>query len=146
MVLGGRAQRRTAVLGLAHLIADVRQHVAQDAPVVFLVLDHENAFRHAGLACCSIAIGSVNEKVEPAPRRDSTQIRPPCSSTMRLAIDRPSPLPPFSRVDEASTCWNSPKMRAWSRWSMPGPVSRTAPGNEPLCAEALMVTSPVSVN
>src|SRR5215471_8580138 len=146
MMAGCGGERLAAVLGLEHLVADIRQHVAEDAPVVFLVLHHEDAFRHACAAWRSRAIGSVNEKVEPDPRVDSTQMRPPCISTMRLAMDRPRPLPPLVRVGEPSTCWNSAKMRAWSAWSMPGPVSRTAIVKVPLCADALMVTSPASVN
>ena len=34
-------------------------------------------------------------------------MRPPCSSTIRLVIARPRPVPPFLRVLELSTCWNS---------------------------------------
>ena len=40
--------------------------------------------------------GKLNENVEPLPRVDSTQMRPPCSSTMRLAMASPSPVPPFA--------------------------------------------------
>src|SRR5262245_24449974 len=32
--------------------------------------------------CCSTQIGTVNQKVDPFPRCDSTPIRPPCSSTI----------------------------------------------------------------
>ena len=32
---------------------------------------------------------------------ESTQMRPPCSSTMRLAIESPRPVPPFLRVLES---------------------------------------------
>ena len=34
-------------------------------------------------------------------------------------------MPPFLRVLELSTCWNSSKMRAWSSGAMPRPVSVT---------------------
>ena len=71
------------------------------------------------------------------PSSDSTQIVPPCISTMRLAIDRPSPVPPFFLVVELSACWNSSKILAWSASEMPGPVSRTATVNAPLAADAL---------
>ena len=39
------------------------------------------------------ARGMLNEKVLPCPGVLSTQIRPPCASTMPRAIDSPSPLP-----------------------------------------------------
>jgi hypothetical protein len=51
-------------------------------------------------------------KVAPLPSSDSTVMPPPCSSTMRREIDRPSPVPPFLRVLVLSTCWNSSKIRA----------------------------------
>ena len=75
--------------------------------------------------CRSTRTGSANRKVEPRPRADSTQIRPPCISTIRLAMARPSPVPPFFRVLELSACWNSSKILAWSASEIPGPVSAT---------------------
>ena len=95
LLLGDRGERLLAVLGLDHLVAGAGQQIAQDLPVVLLVLDHQNALGHACLACRSTVIGSVKEKVEPWPGADSTQIRPPCISTMRLEIARPRPVPPF---------------------------------------------------
>jgi len=65
---------------------------------------------------------------------------------MRLAIASPSPVPPFFFVIEESACWNSSKIFACSASAMPGPVSRTATVNEPLAEEALIATSPTSVN
>ncbi len=67
----------------------------------------------------------LTRKVAPCPSSDSTEIVPPCISTMRFEIARPSPVPPFLRVFELSTCWNSPKILSWSSGAMPGPVSRT---------------------
>jgi hypothetical protein len=52
------------------------QQITQDAPA------------HVASFCCSTRIGSVNQKVEPFPRCDSTLMRPPCISTMRLTIVR----------------------------------------------------------
>jgi hypothetical protein len=54
------------------------------------------------------------KNVEPLPGSDDTQMRPPCMLTMRLAIARPSPVPPFVFVEEPSACWNSSKIFAWS--------------------------------
>jgi len=42
----------------------------------------------------------VNVNVEPFPSADSTHIRPPCNSTIRLAIARPSPVTAFARLLE----------------------------------------------
>ena len=61
----------------------------------------------AGLACCSTSTGSETKNVDPCPSRESTQMRPPCSSMIRFEIARPSPVPPFLRVIELSACWNS---------------------------------------
>jgi hypothetical protein len=56
------------------------------------------------LICCSTMTGSVNANVEPWPGCDSTQIRPPCISMMRLDIASPKPVPPFFRVMALSAC------------------------------------------
>jgi hypothetical protein len=42
--------------------------------------------------------------VEPWPGCDSTQIRPPCISMMRLDMASPKPVPPFLRVMALSAC------------------------------------------
>ena len=59
---------------------------------------------YPGRACCSTVAGSVKEKVEPRPGADSTQIFPPCSSTIRFEIASPRPVPPFLRVIALSAC------------------------------------------
>src|SRR5690606_31251902 len=89
---------------------------------------------HQCPTCCSTFTGTVNEKVEPSPRWESTQMRPPCISTIRLEIDRPSPVPPFFLVAELSACWNSSKILPRSASEMPGPVSCTESVYEPLAA------------
>jgi hypothetical protein len=66
--------------------------------------DDEHALGYATTFCCSTRTGSVKENVDPSPGLDSTQIRPPCSSTMRLEMVRPKPVPPFSRVIDDSAC------------------------------------------
>ena len=55
---------------------------------------------------------SSNQNVEPAPGVLSTPIRPPISSTRRLEIARPRPVPPYWRVVEASAWVNSVNSRA----------------------------------
>ena len=58
-------------------------------------------------------------KVAPSPSFEATEMTPPCISTKRLVIERPRPVPPFSRVPPylravlASACWNASKMRAY---------------------------------
>ena len=70
--------------------------------------------------------GSVKVKVEPLPGSDSTQMRPPCSSTRLLDRASPRPVPSGRSPFVASACWNSSKMRSWSSAAIPGPVSGTA--------------------
>src|SRR6185503_1412338 len=130
---------------LDNLMTDAAEQVAQDLPVVFLVLDHKN-LAHAFSTCRSTLTGNSNEKVEPRPGSDSTHSLPPCISMMRREIARPSPVPPFSLVVEESACWNSSKILAWSAVAMPGPVSRTATVKRPFVALTLIATSPWSVN
>src|SRR5678815_2447311 len=78
-----------------HLIAGASEEVAQDTPIVLLVLYDQNPLAHLVSNWRSTRIGSVNRKVEPRPGLDSTQMRPPCRSMMRLAIDSPRPVPPL---------------------------------------------------
>src|SRR5262249_35213239 len=61
----------------------------------------------AGSACRSTTTGSLKANVEPWPGCDSTQILPPCISTIRLDMASPRPVPPFLRVMALSACWNS---------------------------------------
>ena len=48
----------------------------------------------------------VNEKRVPLPASLSTQMRPPSSSASWRQIARPSPVPPYLRVVDASTWLN----------------------------------------
>src|SRR5262249_33221203 len=48
-------------------------------------------------------IGSSNSKLELFPSVDSTQMRPPCISTICLAMASPRPVPPLALVREPST-------------------------------------------
>src|SRR6266540_4415851 len=96
--------RFLAGLCLRHLVVRALEQIAKDLTVILLILDHQNEPAHAGLVCCSTVTGSENENVDPSPGLDSTQIRPPCNSTMRFEMVRPSPVPPFSRVVDDSAC------------------------------------------
>ena len=71
------------------------------------------------------AAGRVTENVEPLPGALTTSMVPPCSSTSRLEMASPRPVPWYflTRVLSPWTKgWNS---RAMSASSMPGPWSRT---------------------
>ncbi len=50
---------------------------------------------------------------------------PPICSASDLLIARPSPVPPYLRLMEASTWLNESKIRSWCSGGIPGPVSRT---------------------
>lgn len=75
------AQGRQAVLGSATPVAPVGK---PERPVRLGVRGQAQP----------LVIGRANEKVDPLPSSDSTQIRPPCWSTTCLAIASPSPVPP----------------------------------------------------
>jgi hypothetical protein len=49
------------------------------------------------------AEGIETTKIAPWGSLSSMQIVPPCASTSRFTMDRPRPVPPYSRVDEEST-------------------------------------------
>src|SRR6266542_686543 len=131
---------------LDDLIADTRQQVTHDAPVILFVLDDQDPLAHGTSLCRSTRTGSVNQKVEPVPRPDSTHIRPPCISMILLAMVSPRPVPPFTRVLELSACWNSSKTFCWSAAEIPRPVSDTATTNAPFAEVTCTPTSPTSVN
>src|SRR5262249_5744740 len=90
----------------SHIISR-SEHIADNLATIRLVLDHQNALAHAASTCRSTMIGSENAKSEPRPGWDSTQIRPPCISMMRLDMASPRPVPSFLRVMALSACWNS---------------------------------------
>jgi len=97
-------ERLLAVLHLRDLKIGRGQHIANDLPIIRLILYHQNALGHASSTCRSTITGSVKVKVEPCPGCDSTQIRPPCISMMRLDMASPKPVPPFLRVIALSAC------------------------------------------
>src|SRR5262245_56474456 len=69
-------------------------------------LDGTVRLGYGALCRYSARIGSSISKIEPLPRVDSTQIRPPCISTICLAMASPRPVPPLALVRELSTWWN----------------------------------------
>ena len=59
----------------------------------------------------------------PWPGRDSTQIRPPCRSTILLQIASPIPVPGY--LSRPCSRWKIRKIRSWCSGAMPMPLSRT---------------------
>ena len=76
------------------------------------------------------------------PGRLVIQIRPPCSSTMRLDSVSPSPVP--SLRASRPPRWKASKIRSWSAASMPIPVSRTITCASPPAISARTSTDPPS--
>src|SRR5580704_14950261 len=147
LVLGGLGHALGAVMRLDHVVARHAEKVAQDLAIVLGVLDHEYLLAHWAASLTGWALTGIEiVKVDPLPTSEWTVMRPPCSSTMRREIDRPSPVPPFLRVMVLSTCWNSSKMRAWSAGAMPGPESTTENSKRSAACTARISTPPWSVN
>src|SRR5262249_793594 len=92
-----------AICGLDDRVPCAGQKVAQHAAQIFLVFDDEDALCHGVNLENSARVGSSIRKVDPFPSTDSTQMRPPCISTISLAMASPRPVPPFAFVLELST-------------------------------------------
>src|ERR1700727_3156757 len=65
----------------------------------------------------------ANRKVDPAPRCDSTEIVPPCLSTIFLQMASPMPVPANS--SRLCSRWNMPKILSKYCGSIPNPLSCT---------------------
>lgn len=68
-----------------------------------------------------LAAGNLNQKVAPWPTVLSTLILPPCSSTIALAMDSPSPLLTCLNEGTIADCSNLEKMRVSASSGTPGP-------------------------
>src|SRR5215469_7341900 len=101
-----RCERFLAVLSFGDFVVGRGQHISDDLAIIRLVLDHQYALAHAASTWRSTMTGSVKANVEPCPGCDSTHIRPPCISMIRLEMASPKPVPPFLRVMALSACWN----------------------------------------
>src|SRR5882672_12652666 len=131
--------------GFQDPIADAGQEVPQNLPIVLVILDHQNLDGHVSSSGAATRIGIVHQNVAPWPGHDRTPMSPPWSSTICLAIARPSPVPCCGRVRAWVPCSKAVKMRACSAAAIPGPVSRTRRVNLSSEAETTMPTSPTSV-
>ena len=105
----------------------------------------------AGSLPATRSSGSSNQKVLPSPGWLRTPIAPPMSSTRRLQIDKPSPVPPKRRAMPASAWVKGANRRACASGAMPMPVSRTSACTRSCASSTSSVrtrteTSPRSVN
>src|SRR5712692_2588038 len=110
-------------------VADLhlRQRLLHEPGVTRIVLDEKDVDRlsndlHAASFCASTA-GSVNLNVDPFPGSDSTQIRPPCCSTIFLQMAKPIPVPSYS--SRLCKRWKIRKIRSRYCGSIPMPLSCT---------------------
>ena len=78
------------------------------------------------LSPTALSIGISNQNVEPAPGWESTPIWLAMRSMMRLQITSPRPVPPYSRVVEASAWLNGLNRLPAFSGEMPMPVSFTS--------------------
>src|ERR671932_633118 len=69
---------------------------------------------------------AVNQNVAPWPGMLSTPISPCMSSTSRLEMLSPRPVPPYLRVVARPACENGWKIRSAASGATPGPVSATS--------------------
>src|SRR5947208_6431056 len=97
-----------------------REQRRQELQAVRLIF-HDDDRGHIHPAC-----GSVNQNVLPFPISLSTPMVPPCSSTSWRDSARPSPVPSYLRLAEASSWENSLKSLGRSSAAIPIPVSLTA--------------------
>jgi hypothetical protein len=102
----GLGDTALAIFGLDDRVPCAREKVAEHTPRVFLIFNDKDALGHTAVFRNSARIGSSIWKVEPLPSVDSTQMRPPCISTICLAMASPRPVPPLALVSELSTWWN----------------------------------------
>ena len=98
-----------------------------------LGLDHQHARGMQRLAGEGRFLGGdgrasrrVNQKVVPSPGTLLTPMSPPINSTSSFEIARPSPVPPYLRVVEESTCEKLLNSRSSRSGGMPMPVSLTS--------------------
>ena len=85
--------------------------------------------RSARCPCMSpaaLSSGTSNQKVAPRPGSDSTPMVPPIKSMIRLQITSPRPVPPYSRVVDASAWANARNRLPMLSLLMPMPESRTS--------------------
>ncbi|MCY1232221.1 hypothetical protein D9M72_446980 [compost metagenome] len=104
-----------------------------------------------GAACgssCAASSGIVATKVLPLPCSLASSRLPPICAIRLWQIHSPRPVPFWRGAEPSVACSNGSKIRAWSSWRMPQPVSSTRTCKRPAAADqaASSVTDPWSVN
>src|SRR5829696_1020258 len=125
LVLGEALAQSRAAVAQVDLEAVQLEVVADHVPGGGLVVDDEDARRNAH-GSTQRSVGSRISKTAPLPWPSlAASIVPPWSSTMRLAIDRPSPVEVSPPVGRAERRWKRPNRRDMSSRLRPGPLSLT---------------------
>jgi hypothetical protein len=70
--------------------------IAQDAAQIYLIFDDKNVRRHVVVLASRARIGSSVRNVANFPSVDSPWMRPPCISTICLAMASRRPVPPLA--------------------------------------------------
>src|SRR5262245_9085120 len=148
--LGGRHDRLAAGADRAHLVAVRLQARPHRAPDLGLVVADEHAGHRRtssrDTASCGIGEasrpGSSNTTAAPPPGAPSTQMRPPCASTIAREIASPSPLPPLASGPPAPSWVKASNTRSRSAGAMPGPWSATRTWTAERHGTTEIVTSP----
>ena len=99
-----------AVLGLDHLVAGAGQQIAQDLPVVLLVLDHENALAHARLR---LLLDRDRKREREGRALPELGLDPDAAAVHlddALGDREPEAGAALASVLELSACWNSSKI------------------------------------
>ena len=86
--LGEELRGRGDAVGFEHAVASLAQQQGQRAPRRKLVVDDQEVGHRQAASS-----GNSNVTRVPRPGSESISIRPPCATTMRSAMVRPSPLP-----------------------------------------------------
>src|SRR5215203_5964909 len=125
LVLGEALAQARAAVAQGDLEAVQLEVVADHVAGGGLVVDDEDVRRNAH-GSTQRSVGSRISNTAPLPWPSLTaSIVPPWSSTMRLAIDRPSPVEVSPPVGRAERRWKRPNRRDMSSRLRPGPLSLT---------------------
>src|SRR6516225_413222 len=116
-VLARGRKPRLAVPRERDLVPFVREAVAERGRHRGVVLDEE----HPGHQAALLETGRRMVNVLPFPGSLSTEISPPCATTMWCTIDKPRPLPLTSWTRPVPTRWKRSKTRLCSSEAIPTP-------------------------
>src|SRR5476649_1099634 len=109
-------------------LVGVAEGLLRQSDVAGAIFDQKNFYGHAVSSDEALDFISLPSKaklkVDPCPSFDSTEILPPCRSTIFLQMASPMPVP----ANSSRLCrrWNMPKILSKYWASIPSPLSRTA--------------------